>query len=285
MGNPLRLYNSRRAFAFTLLLIINFQCFSALAAPIGKPETFEAAVTLKGYYEFKCNGVRFGKMGIELEQSKADYTMTSDITTTGVLKFFVPHKSHTTVSGSGKDFAYPDVEYESDYQTRKKKKYVKIIYKDAVPSETLVPPESPDKRPPIAEELKTGSVDPLSFLLHLREGVHKAQLSGAKSFSIKHFDGRRLTMVTMTMEGSATIPYGDGTRDTIRIGMTRKLLGGHTKSEIEDFEGGEPVIYAYLSDDSRLIPLLLQTDLWYGTLTAELVKECRTGESCLLAIK
>ncbi len=281
MGMFLSRYNSCRAL-FTALFLLHFPADGAMAAA---PETFDPALRLHGYYEFSCGAVRFGKMGIELDQTAKAYDITSDIATTGVLKFFVPHKSHTTVSGSGNKFSYPDSVYESNYQTRNKKKYVKMVVERGVVHETLVPPETPDKRPPVAAKDKEGASDPLTFILRMRSALHDAEIQGKKDFELKYYDGRRLTLIKNSIEGKEDIVYNESLRPVVRVAMRRELLAGFTKSEIDDYSPSEPTIYAYFSDDSRLIPLRLQVGVWYGTLSANLVKECRTGESCLLGLK
>ena len=261
---------------------ISFPLYADDSPPLA---SLDKNVNFKGYYEFYYGGLRFGKMGIELEQAPASYAISSDIATTGLVKFLVPHQSHTTVDGRGKDFRYSNVAYESNYQTRNKKKYVKMDYANGVPTETLVPPENPKKRPPVPLAYKKDSADPLSFLLQTRQVLHDTLEAGGKEFAIKYYDGRRLTLVKMAIEGHKTIAYGTSQVDTIRISMRRQLLAGHTPSEIEDFSPKEPVIYAHFSNDSRFMPLQLEVKPWYGTLTAELVKECRTGESCLFGLK
>lgn len=246
---------------------------------------FNPAITFNGYYEFKCNGVRFGKMGIALEQTPSRYSITSDITTTGLLKIFVPHKSHTSVQGRGEHFSYTDITYESRYQTRNKKKYVKMIYTDGMPHETLEPPDNPAKRPPPPPGDKRGAADPLSLILRMRAMLHDALEENNRAFQLKYYDGRRLTLIKVAIEGRQAIAYDRQQFDTIRVALRRELLGGFSQSEIEKYSPDEPVVYAYFTDDSRLMPILLETHVWFGQLTAELVRECATGESCLLGFE
>jgi hypothetical protein len=240
---------------------------------------------LKGLYELSYAGMRVGNMGIEIDQTPEHYAITSDIATSGLAKMFVKHNSHTTVGGSGHDFIYPHIEYETHYQTRNKKKYVKMIYKDGAVEETLIPPDNRKTRPAVAPELKKDSSDPLSLILRIRQGLFEARASKKDAFIIKAYDGRRLTQVAFTIAGTRTITYKNKPLSVIAVDSRRTLLGGFTASELADYSPKEPTLHSYFTDDERLLPIRLETSLWIGTLSATLAKECRTGESCLLGLK
>src|SRR5436853_556802 len=121
-------------------------------------------LNLKALYEFRFGGMMFGRLGVESEQTAEHYTMTLDIASSGLLKLFTQHSSHTTVDANGAHFFYPDVIYDTHYQTKKKKKAVNLVYKGGVlAKETLIPPENPEKRPPVPMELKKDAVNPLSL--------------------------------------------------------------------------------------------------------------------------
>lgn len=240
-----------------------------------------------GIYEFSITAVRFGKMGIEVTQTPEQYAIAADIVSTGLVGKFVKHSSHTTVDGSGgREFTYPNITYESNYQTRKKKKYVKMVRKaGGAPEETLVPPDNPKKRPPVEDELKKDAADPLTFLLRMREALHQAMLEKKERFSLKLYDGRRLTQVDFAITGKEKLKYNKKKVPVIVVSVTRKLLAGFTQSELADHDPNEPVLYLYITHDSRLIPIRAEVNFWMGTVSAALVKECRTGESCLLGNK
>lgn len=279
-----------------LLTISKYWLIAAIFLPFQVPShaVAETALTqinlkrdleFKGLYDLSYGGIVFGRLGVEIEQSAKHYDITTDIITTGVVKFFVPHKSHSTTDATGTDFAYNHILYESNYQTRNKKKYVKIEVKDGKSVETLVPPDDRSKRPAVPEADKKNAADPLSFILHVREALHQAMQTGQNSFEVKFFDGRRLSLISITLAGKKTIDYGNSKRDTVRIAIKRKPIAGFTTSEIEDYSPKEAPLYAYFSDDEKLMPLMLDLNLWFGVVRATLAKECRTGESCLLGVR
>lgn len=269
----------KRLFFNTLLL-------TALAAApaLAEPET---PIDFKGIYEFGLGGIPLGRMGLEAVQTADHYSGTCDLMSTGLLKLFVEHKSHTTVDATGKNFSYPDIEYETHYSTRKKAKYVRLAYKGGkLSSEELIPPENYDKRPRVPMEQKENASDPLSFLVNMRMGLIAALKDGRKEFSFMVFDGRRLTEANFEIqETPRMIRRGEEKVAVVSVALTREFLAGFTKSELAKQDLNEPPLYIYFSRDERLIPLAMETSSWFGILTATLVKECRTGESCLLGIK
>lgn len=279
-----------------LLTISKYWLIAAIFLPFLAPShaVAETALTqinlkrdleFKGLYDLSYGGIVFGRLGVEIEQSPKHYDIVTDIITTGVVKFFVPHKSHSTTDATGADFAYNHILYESNYQTRNKKKYVKIEVKDGKSVETLVPPDDRSKRPAVPEADKEKSADPLSFILRVREALHQAMQTGQNSFEVKFFDGRRLSLISITLAGKKTIDYGNSKRDTVRIAIKRKPISGFTPAEIDDYSPKEAPLYAYFSNDEKLMPLMLDLNLWFGVVRATLAKECRTGESCLLGVK
>jgi len=242
--------------------------------------------TFHGLYEVNLGNIRFAKMGLEIEQQSDYYKVKGDIKVTGIVKMFTQHSSHTTVDGSGDNFNYPARAYETRYRTKKKHKYVKLIYEsNTVKTEVLEPPENPAKRPVVPNTLKKNSYDPLSFILKMRMEIISALKSNKKDFSLNVYDGRRLTKANFNIIGRKAIRLDGKKTDVVIATVKRELTAGFTESEREDYSAYEPVITIYFSDDARFIPLKFETSFWLGTLSATLIKECRTGESCLLGIK
>lgn len=243
-------------------------------------------LNFKGIYEFSYAGMPLGKAGFEAEQSATGYDMTADVVTTGLVKLFTKHSSHTTVSAEGAAYSYPNITYESRYRTRKKARSAKLVYKKGVlAEEQALPPESRDRRPEVPAELKKNAHDLLTVNLKMRQGLWDAVKSAKPSFSLKAYDGRRLTQLDLTVEGKRTILYNGKKTPVIAMSARRKLLAGYTESERKDYDPKEPTLYIYYSDDARFIPLKLEVTFLFDKLSATLAKECRTGESCLFGIK
>ena len=242
-------------------------------------------VNFKGIYEFRFAGLPLGRMGGEVEQAADHYSIATDVTLVGVVKMFVQHTSHTAAEGSGHDFTYPDIVYEARYQTRKKKHYVKLVYKNGgLHHEQQIPPDPPGKRPPVPAAMLKDSADPISIIIRARQALWEALHTGAKAFSINLYDGNRLTQIDFTIVGNDDVRYGNKMISTIKVALHRKQLAGFTKSELKEYDPREPTAYLYFSKD-ELIPVRAETRFLFSAVTAVLVKRCLPSESCLLGIK
>ena len=260
----------RRVALFNILMTL---CFAY-------PANAEGALTpvnFRGLYELTFSGLPFGKFAIDVQQTPAHYTISNDIKITGLLALFVQHSSHTTAAGDGADFAYPNVAYETRYQTRKKKKYVKMVWKDGAMAERLLdPPDDPASRPPVTAEALQGTINPLELLLAMRKEVQQ----GKNAFALRVFDGRRLTQVDFTVNGKGKLRLNGVVTPAMVVEARRTLVAGFTEKEIARRDPSEGPLTIYYSDDGRLIPLRMETQLSFGMLASTLARECKEGENC-----
>lgn len=269
----------------TGLRFFNIPPFLALALLLGAAPAFSAevkpAIEFKGLYQCGVGGMQIAKFGIEVDETATSYDVTSDILSTGMLKLFVKHSSHSTTSKQGDAVAY-----ETHYQTNKKPKYVSLKYEHSIiTGENVLPPDNRDKRPAVSTELKKNTVDPLSLIVQMRLQLIDALKNKKPGYTINVYDGRRLTQVDFTVVGERDLKIGDDTRKTIVVTVKRKAIAGFSESEIKSQDPHEPLLTIYFSNDERLWPLKLEVPMMLGSLSATLVKECRTGESCLLGLK
>ncbi len=264
-----------------LLFIVYFlSCQTAFAADTLAPLNF------KGIYEFRLGGLLVGKLGIEAEESASGYAIACDIKSAGVASIFTKHSSHTTVDGTYNRTSYPDIVYQTNYQTKKKKRSVRLVYKDAeITKEEVVPPDNRATRPAVDAHLKNAAYDPLTLNIRLRQAVWNAVQSGKPDFTLSVYDGRRLTELNGAVEGKRTLRDGNRKQPVVTVSVRRKLVAGFTKSELEDYDPKEPALLMYYSNDRRFVPIRAEAPLLFGSLTGVLVKQCATGESCLFGIR
>jgi len=252
--------------------------------PLGSPQCNGGGappLNFKGVYQFQFGGLPFGSLGIEIAQSPDQYAIAADVASEGLVKLFAPHTSHTTVEAKG-----DDILYDTHYRTRKKKKAVKLVYKDEkIVEEVVLPVEPAGKRPPVPAELKNEAYDPLSLSLAIRHALFNALKTGKNDFSLMLFDGRRLTEVNASIAGKKTILMGEDKVSTIKLALRRKLIAGFTESEKADIDPNEPTLWMYYSDDERLVPLKIEMGFLFGKIVGTLVKECGASELCLLGIR
>lgn len=242
-------------------------------------------LTIRAQYTFDFSGIIFGRMGVVATETATSYHAIADVTSAGIVRVFVKHESHTTVEGDGEDFTYDDAEYESRYRTRDKKKYVHMRFADGtVASEEVQPPDNRQKRPAVPEALKKGALDPLSFALRMRQGLHAALLNNESDVRYAVYDGRRLTSVHLKILGATQIPYRNQDIPVYEVQATRELTAGYSDSEREDVTENEPPLHMYFTRDAAFIPVALEVKLLLGTLRATLTHDCAPEEPCLLGL-
>jgi hypothetical protein len=261
--------------------------FSLMAEPAFsqqevRPPTL-APLALRGQYDFEFSGIPVARIGVEFSQTSSRAQATSDIMSVGIVDRFVRHSSHTTLVASGINYVYPQRTYETNYRTRKKKRHVKMVVSgDKVVEHLVEPAENPAKRPPVTDEEKNSAFDPLSFVFAMRKEVFAAVQQGKREFTLRAFDGRRLTEAQFTVLGSRTLRMGEKKLAVQSVSVKRKLINGFTKDELEEFDPKEPALTVHFSDDERFIPVQLDVPLLMQRLTARLNRECAPTESCLL---
>ena len=273
----MRLYFRNRHLALGIFIAL-LSAYPAAAAEGLTPISFKAI------YDFGWAGMVFGRIGIEAMQTSSHYDITSDVLSTGIANLFTKHSSHTTVDATGRDFTYPNRDYETNYQTKNKKKYVKMSFKDGKLVQEVALPADP-KRSPVPVELKERAYDPLSYLLALRKALYDARTQHQQDFRVLFYDGRRLYEGDFSLVGEGRLRMDNEIVPVIHVVARRKLLAGFTPQEIQDFNPNESLLHIYFSNDARLVPLRLEFGFFLGTVSATLAKECRTGESCLFGLK
>lgn len=159
-----------KSLLFNIFLLGILSAYPALANRALTEINYKDAIDFKGIYQFAFSGLVFGKMGIEYEQTARHYDLTADVALTGLIKLFVTHTSHTTVDADGRN-----ITYETHYHTKKKPRYVKLVYNNgALTEEKALPPEDPKQRPTASAKLKNAAVDPLSFIVRMRRKLAEA---------------------------------------------------------------------------------------------------------------
>ena len=260
---------------FNILLLVLFASCPARAGDALTPVNF------KGLYVFTFSGIEFGRLGLDIAQDGNSTAMAADIKTTGLLSVFVKHSSHSTYEAKdGKGI------YESNYHTRKKARYVKMLDANShATDEILDPKDPPSKRPPVPQEMKKDALNPLLFVLKMRSNLMEIINKKESGYSLLFYDGRRLTQGDFTIEGKKTILYLGAKKNVVAVSVRRKLLAGFTPSELEEHDPKEPTVYLYYSDDARMLPLRIEVKYGIATIAATLTKECTKDESCLIGIK
>jgi hypothetical protein len=248
-----------------MLLVFSLLSYNAQADDPLMPIKFT------GHYDFAFSGIPFGQMDILLDQTATRYQATGDVKTTGIARILVQHESHSTSSGSGKDFHYGNAEYESRYATRGKKKYARISKKNGkIVSDKVEPLDNRAVRPAVPMTDKSAAVDPLAMSVAIRSEFARARKEDRKNFTLDFYDGRRLTRANFTIGDERVLRIGGQKIPVLALSARRKTLAGYTASELARINSKESELMIYFSHDAKFVPVYLEVPVAFGVATATL---------------
>lgn len=254
-----------------ILWFIKLLAVFSLLTPAVQAQEALPAIDFKGYYDFSFSGIPFGRMVIDLRQNAVRYEAEADVKTTGIARVFVQHQSHTTSTGNGKDSRYGNVEYESRYSTRGKKKYARISKRSGIiTADRVEPADNRATRPAVALKDKSAAFDPLAMGLAIRSEFIRTQKDGRTNFTLDFYDGRRLTRASFTVGNERVIRIGDKKYPVHTLSARRKPIAGYTASELARMKGQDPELIICFSHDEKLIPIYLEVPVAFGVATATL---------------
>lgn len=146
---------------------------------------------------------------------------------------------------------------------------------DGPPTVSVVPPESPGKRPPVPEPLKAGTIDPLTAVF---AAVSLPADATACTYTAKVFEGLRRTDVRLEQAGAERTPdtgIGGFARDGVVCLLHAKRLAGYEPRHFR--QAPEPLPPARLwvarhAASGLWIPVMLRFDSVYGPIYARLVR-------------
>ena len=243
-----------------------------------------APANLHAQYDFRWSGIPLGTLDLHLKEADKTYSAAANARSRGLVKLFTKHKSFTRVKGdAGKNDHLMPRYYETFYRLGKKKKQIKLWYDAAgsINKEQLMPARNPQKRPPVPEKLSKGAPDPLTGFLQLRQKLHAALSENRTEFSYPLFDGKRLMRVKVKVKAPAKLRLDGKPTAVHHLVLTRSPIAGWRDKELKKFrEKGEPPIHFYVTADARYIPVKLWMEVFHGTLTGTLIKECASAQEC-----
>ncbi len=231
-------------------------------------------------YEFSWSGIGFGKIAIRTNETPTSYDSRVLVKSKGLASLFVKHSSDTTLTGARAGVDYLPQVYETNFQTRNKKKYIKLEY-DAlgnVVKETSVPEDT--DRPKVPQDQKAGAHDPLSLVFEIRRKLYDALANSQKTFSVLMYDGRRLARVQVDVANIVNRTVGGEKRRLIQVVASREPLSGYTEKELGRMKDAPQTLQIFFSDDANLWPMLMEVNVFMATLRGEWVKNCEAIEAC-----
>ncbi|PIR38087.1 MAG: hypothetical protein COV35_07555 [Alphaproteobacteria bacterium CG11_big_fil_rev_8_21_14_0_20_39_49] len=172
--------------------------------------------------------------------------------------------------------------YYTEFQQRNGGRKIDIKFnKDGtVAKEEVTPPDNRAKRPAVSEKLKHDTFDPLTAFMAARKKVKESLEKGNNSFSIKMYDGRRLSDLDFKIEGRFDRKISGTKHKLVKVTFKRKPIEGYTQNELKRMQKEEPVFTLYLSDDEKLLPIKMDADAPLGTAVLLFEKDCPSLDKC-----
>jgi hypothetical protein len=259
--------------ALTMLLV------SIPSYTIAKIDAFPG-LNMHGEYGVYWNGIRIGKIEVEAHEQGDNYSLQTDITSSGIARVFA--KSHYVALAKGKiGEDYTPTYYYSENRLKKEKSYAKLEFNEQgeLTYKEVVPADDPAYRPDVANNLMHGAADPISTFYLMRKKVYAAYQEGKREVSLNFFDGKRLSKLDFTIQKPKSIYYGNQFVDTIPVHVKRSPLAGYTEKEIRKHKEGEPGITFFMSKDESFTLLTFEIDASFGWVQARLV-DCNHYKLC-----
>jgi len=166
--------------------------------------------------------------------------------------------------------------FEQANTFRRKTRRITLAYADkGPPAVSVVPPESPGKRPPVPEPLKAGTLDPLSATFAALALPRDAKSCG---YGAKVFEGLRRTDVRLEFAGTERTPVhrvGGLDRQAVVCLMHAKRLAGYEPKHFK--QNPEPLPPATLwvakhEATGLWLPAQLKFESEYGPIYARVTR-------------
>ena len=129
-------------------------------------------------YEFSWGGIGFGKIALQADETDATYSARTLIKSKGLASIFVKHTSDTTMDGTKSGATYLPQNYDANFQTRNKKKLIKLIYDGAGNIKEEISEPADTDRPKVSDKERSGAHDPLSLLFEIRRKLFEHEPTG-----------------------------------------------------------------------------------------------------------
>lgn len=245
-----------------------------MAVPV-RPEKIEKQKNIIRKYGVYWLGINIADFYADIEQKGNDYKFKSYIETHGIAKLVSGFRSNTESIFNKSGDKFIPKKFNTNFVRRGKIRDIELVYsKDGkkITHHKNEPAEHPGKRPPVPEDVRNGSIDPMTFIFTVRERLKTAIQKGEKKFSSRFYDGRRLTELEFKIKGKTKTGL-------INISFIENPISGYTKNELSDIDDRKVEISLYISPNDFL-PVKAFGDSTFGKATAILEKECKTIEEC-----
>lgn len=271
-----------------MAIIATLATLPAVAQEAERPLPPLALYNSHAYYDVSWSGIRVGGMVIDAREDADSYAMSLKMKSDGLAWMVTKHHSTNTIEGIKKNGEYLPQRFETFFTLRKKTRHIVLDYdaEGKLVHEVNTPPEDPNKRKPVPQELKEQVIDVLTVFFEQRKMLYEALKSGTESFTLRMYDGRRLTDMEYWVKGRQNVSWNNQNIPAVVFSLSRTPVAGFKESELEDLrDKKDPAVTFYLSDDGKLTPLRIVIDASAGTFYGNFRQNCISAEACEALLK
>lgn len=263
-----------------------FMSISAWAADISAPlqpynNTSLYRVTWSG-------GILAGYLTFDAHETASDYEITVQSKAVGALRLATKHKSNLKTEGVKQGDHYIPQRFTGNFIGRNETRDITLDYdkNGNLMAENYVSPKpESNNRPKVPDELKINALDPLTAFYIQRLLIYKALQQGQKDFTLRYYDGRRLTDMQYQVDGLSTLTVDNKSTQVLNVAVTRIPVAGYKEKELKEMAEKTMKVYFSFSTDGKLTPLRFIVDAKMGAFHATYLESCASMESCLKKMK
>jgi hypothetical protein len=280
----------RSSMALFRLFILLFLALCLGASPVAaeKNEGIQSVkpppLTPEGNPEFPARRVGVFWSGLKIADLYTELTpkenneleLKAVIYSYGVAKLISKYKSNSSSLMKRVGGHYQPMHAAINFKMRYGDRRIDMVYDSAgrIVKESNVPEENRAKRKAVGDEMKQGSLDPLTAALEARARVI-AIMSGKeknRQFVLPMYDGRRLSDLKIDVVG-----LDNGGRPHLTLEESPKA--GWTNNELSEKEKRNPIIHIYL-DPKDYLPVEASGQSKVGESQGMLSAKCKSLAEC-----
>ena len=225
-------------------------------------------------------GLPAAEIRLKLRGGKIAYDDEIEIRTEGLPRL-VSH-FNGTAHATGRlaaDRAAEPARYDALFDLRKRRNN-RVSMQFVTRGDAIVAERGADdtsRKPPLAEIFRRGAVDPLTAIERLRRAIAAAAGTSNRSFSIPVYDGARRFDVL-----ARVLPKKEQADGLVRVALNLHPIAGFKgeSSDVGDPDDAPRPVTLTLTDDPRLLPVLMTVQVFYLPLVVRLDHFCTTSAPC-----
>ncbi|MBM3617548.1 MAG: DUF3108 domain-containing protein [Alphaproteobacteria bacterium] len=263
-----------------------------LAQETASSAVLSSATALKDYndtgvYDVTWNKLPVGFLVMDAHEDAGTYKVDVVTRATGALKLATKHSSTMNARGIKRNGGYTPQHFETVFKLRGDTRTITLDYDTSgnLVAETNEPPEPEWKRPKVPLELKVNAIDPMTLFYAHRPFIHKAIRSGNREFTLRYYEGRRLTDLYYTVGEVEDVQIGKEKHPLLHVSVLRKPVAGYKEKELKEMREKDMKLQLFLTTDGRYMPLKFVVDAKMGAFYATYKQSCPSVDACVKAMK